>query len=500
MSGSTYSSVEQEFLQYYKQIESYAEAIKLMAWDLRTKAPKKGVHRRSETLSFLSQKVHELKTSDQVKTYIDELRNSENQVIKRSIELVEKDYNKTKKIPVEEYKEFVELTSQAESVWTEAREKSDFEMFRPYLEKIVAFNIKFAEYWGYKENRYDALLDGFEPGVTVKTLDQVFPKLRDDLGKLIKNVNESNNKPDPSQILANFPKEKQEQFSLKVLHKMGYDFDAGRLDETVHPFAININHDDVRVTTRYDEQDFRMAVFGTIHEGGHALYEQGLNKDLYDTPVCDAISMGIHESQSLFWENFVGRNESFWDQYYDLFLEYAPDSFKNIPKHEFYRSINEVKPTFIRIEADEMTYPLHIMIRYELEKGLINEEIEVKDLPKLWNDKMEEYLGIRPENDADGVLQDVHWSGGDFGYFPSYALGYMYGAQIKSALEQDVDIDQSIQNDDLSPIKNWLNEHIHRKGSMKEPLDLLKEVTGEGLNPNYLVQYLTEKYQKIYNW
>ncbi|SEP66068.1 carboxypeptidase M32 [Piscibacillus halophilus] len=500
MGTATYTSVEKEFLEYYKQIESYGEAIKLMAWDLRTKAPKKGVQRRSETLSFLSQKVHELKTSDQMKSYIDQLKNSSDPVIKRSVELVEKEYNQSRKIPVEEYKEFVELTSQAESVWTEAREKSDFEMFRPYLEKIVAFNIKFAEYWGYKENRYDALLDNYEPGVTVKTLDQVFPKLRDDLGILIEKVNTSTDKPNTDAILTHFPKEKQEAFALKVLEKMGYDFKAGRLDETVHPFAININHDDVRVTTRYDENDFRMAVFGTVHEGGHALYEQGLNKDLYDTPVCDAVSMGIHESQSLFWENFVGRNETFWDQYYELFLDYAPESFKDIPKHEFYRAINEVKPTFIRIEADEMTYPLHIMIRYELEKGLINEEIEVKDLPQLWNDKMEEYLGIRPEKDADGVLQDVHWSDGSFGYFPSYALGYMYGAQLKTALNQSIDIDEAIRNDDLSPVKHWLNQNIHQKGSMKEPLDLLKEVTGEGLNPDHLIQYLTDKYGQIYNW
>ncbi|RPF55808.1 carboxypeptidase M32 [Aquisalibacillus elongatus] len=500
MSTVAKTSLQEDFFEYYKQIESYEEAIKLMAWDLRTKAPKKGVQRRSETLSFLSQKVHELKTSDQIKSYIDQLRDTEDPVVKRSIELVEKDYNKTKKIPVDEFKEFVELTSQAESVWSEAREKSDFELFRPYLEKIVDFNIKFAEYWGYKDNRYDALLDGFEPGVTVQTLDQVFPKLRKDLGDLIHKVNQSTNQPNTEQILKHFPKEKQEQFALKVLEKMGYDFEAGRLDETVHPFAININHDDVRVTTRYDEQDFRMAVFGTIHEGGHALYEQGLNRDMYDTPVGNSVSMGIHESQSLFWENFVGRNETFWEEFYDLFLAYAPDSFKGLPKDEFYRAVNEVKPTFIRIEADEMTYPLHIMIRYELEKGLINEEIEVKDLPKLWNDKMEEYLGIRPEQDADGVLQDVHWSGGDFGYFPSYALGYMYGAQIRTALNHSVSIDDCIKNNDLAPIKDWLNENIHQKGSMLEPLDLLKEVTGEGLNPDHLVNYLDEKYGKIYKW
>ncbi|MGM8216408.1 carboxypeptidase M32 [Bacillaceae bacterium W0354] len=500
MENNNYTPLEQEFLEYYKQLESYGEAIKLMAWDLRTKAPKKGVNRRSETLALLSQKTHELQTSDQMKEYIDGLKGSDNPVIRRSIELVEKNYNQSKKIPTNEYKEFVELTSQAESVWAEARGKADFDMFKPYLEKIVDFNIRFADYWGYKENKYDALLDNYEPGVTVKTLDDVFPKLRTELTTLIEKVNNSSDKPDASQILVHFPKEAQEQFSLKVLEKMGYDFDAGRLDTTLHPFAIDINHQDVRVTTRYDENDFRMAVFGTIHEGGHALYEQGLDLSLAGTPVCSAVSMGIHESQSLFWENFVGRNEKFWDQYYNLFLEFAPKSFSDISKLDFYRAINEVKPSFIRIEADEMTYPLHIMIRYELEKGLINREIKVEDLPNLWNDKMEEYLGIRPTNDTDGVLQDVHWSGGDFGYFPSYALGYMYGAQIENSLRKTVNIEEAIANDDLSPIKDWLNKNIHQHGSMKEPLDLLKEVTGEGLNPNYLVQYLNKKYGKIYNW
>lgn len=497
---NNYSQLEKDFIEYYKQIESYAEAIKLIAWDLRTKAPKKSVKRRSETLAMLSEKTHVLRTSDQMKHFIDELKGSDNEVIRRSIELVEKDYNQTKKIPIKEYKEFVQLTSEAEAVWAEAKEKSDFASFQPYLEKIVNFNIRFADYWGYKENKYDALLDNYEPGVTVKVLDDVFPKLRSHLTELIEKVNASNYKPNADQILVHFPQENQEKFALKILEKMGYDFDAGRLDTTVHPFAIDINHQDVRVTTNYDENDFRVAVFGTIHEGGHALYEQGLDLSLDGTPVCSAVSMGIHESQSLFWENFIGRNEKFWDQYYDLFLQYAPNEFKEITKNEFYRSINVVKPSFIRIEADEMTYPLHIMIRYELEKALINNEIEVKDLPHLWNEKMEEYLGIRPTNDAEGVLQDVHWSGGDFGYFPSYALGYMYGAQIEHVLRQSVNIEEAISNDDLTPIKKWLNDNIHRHGSMLEPLDLLKKMTGEGLNPDYLIKYLNNKYSKIYQW
>nr|WP_143484592.1 carboxypeptidase M32 [Halalkalibacillus sediminis] len=492
--------MEQNFLQFYKQIEAYEEAAGLIGWDLRTKAPKKGVAQRTETLSFLAQKVHELSTSDEMKNYIDQLRNSDNKIIKASIDECEKEYNKSRKIPINEFTEYVQLTSTAESVWEEARENNDFETFRPYLEKIVDFNIRFAEYWGYKDNRYDALLDNYEPGVTVETLDKVFPELRNNLTNLLDKVNQSEDKPDPNLILSHFPKDQQEKFSLKVLEQMGYDFDAGRLDETVHPFATGLNPNDVRVTTRYDEQDFRMAVFGTIHEGGHALYEQGFDPELYRTPVCNATSMGIHESQSLFWENFVGRSKAFWDKNYDLFLEHAPESFKNIDKNQFYRSINEVKPGFIRIEADEMTYALHIMIRYELEKGLINQEIEVKDLPELWNQKMKDYLGIEPKNDSDGVLQDVHWSSGGFGYFPSYALGYMYGAQLEQSMRKTLDLEEVIHSGDLSPIKNWLNDNIHRHGSMKQPLNLLQDVTGEGLNPEYLVKYLDQKYNKIYNW
>ena len=498
MSTANLTSLEQEFLQYYKQIESFNEAIKLIAWDLRTKIPKKGIKRRSETIGLLTQKTHELVTADEMKKYIDELKGSDNKIIQKSIELVEKRYNQSKKIPSDEYKAYVQLTSEAESVWAEAKEKNDFPSFMPYLEKIIDYNIRFADYWGYEENKYDALLDNYEPGVTVKTLDDVFPKLRKELSALIEEINQSTNKPNSEQILKYFPKENQEKFALKLLEKMGFDFDAGRLDTTIHPFAININQQDVRVTTNYNENDFRVAIFGTIHEGGHALYEQGLDLSLEGTPVGSAVSMGIHESQSLFWESFIGRNETFWDHNYDLFLQYAPSDFKEISKQDFYRAINEVKPSFIRIEADEMTYPLHIMIRYELEKGLINREIKVKDLPELWNNKMEEYLGIRPETDSLGVLQDIHWSGGDFGYFPSYALGYMYGAQINNTLRKTVNIEEAIASDDLSPIKNWLNENIHRHGSMKQPLELLKDVTGEGLNPDYLIEYLKQKYRKIY--
>jgi carboxypeptidase Taq len=495
-----YNEKEQQFLNYVREISAYNEAIALMAWDLRTKAPKNSVKQRSKSIGVLSQKIHQMSTSEKMKEFIEDLKTSSNLIIHKSILECEKEYNRNVKIPDEEYKEYVMLQAEAESVWEEAREKADFQMFQPYLEKLVDYNIKFAKYWGYGDNIYDALLDIYEPGVTVKILDDVFPALRDALSPLIAKVQSSQNKPDVSKILVPFAKEKQEAFSIEILKEMGYDFQSGRLDDTVHPFMININPYDVRVTTRYDEMDFRMAVFGIIHEGGHALYEQNLREELFGTPLATGTSNGIHESQSLFWETYVARSYAFWKRYFQKFKEYAPSSMANIPLEDFYRAINEVKPSFIRIEADEMTYPLHIMIRYELEKGLINGEIEVKDLPQLWNDKMEEYLGIRPNNDQEGVLQDVHWSGGSFGYFPSYALGYMYGAQFRNALMKEMDINEVMENGELSKIKDWLTEHIHQYGKLKDPLEILKDTTGEGLNPDYLVKYLEEKYQAIYQW
>ncbi|WP_226034730.1 carboxypeptidase M32 [Aquibacillus saliphilus] len=495
------NKLEQDFLELLKEQSSYEEALSLIQWDLRTKAPKKGTEQRSEVIGFLSQKLHHLSTSDKMKNFIDKLKdNTDNKIIQRSVEECEEEYNRNKKIPEQEYKEFIILQSKSETVWQEAREKNDFKILQPYLEQLVAFNRKFAEYWGYEKNIYDALLHMYEPGVTTEVLDQVFPKLRKSLTGLVEKVNNSKNKPDPAILQHHFPKQKQEQFSLEILKKMGYDFEAGRLDETIHPFAISLNSNDVRVTTRYDEDDFRMAVFGTIHEGGHALYEQNISDTLTQTPLASGTSMGIHESQSLFWENFIARSEAFWQNHYKLFKSFAPSEFNQVDFSDFYRSINEVKPSLIRIEADELTYCLHIMVRYELEKALINGEIEVKDLPELWNQKIEDYLGVRPSSDKEGVLQDIHWSAGNFGYFPSYALGYMYAAQLHHSLAETIDVDKVVKDGDFVKVKEWLSENIHQYGKMKKPLEILNDVTGESLNSQYLVDYLTNKYSKIYQW
>ncbi|WP_077299733.1 carboxypeptidase M32 [Virgibacillus pantothenticus] len=492
---------EQQFKTYLAEIDYYREALMLIHWDMRTKIPNKGVEQRSEVAGFLGEKIHQLQTSNQMEEFIGELKHrSEDPILVKTLEVCEEELERNKQIPHPLYKEFMVTQTKAEAIWQQAREDADFNLFQPYLKKLVDYNRDFASYWGYEDNIYDALLHKFEPGITAEALDHVFPDLRKSLLSLLEKVQASAVKPDPSLVQFHFPKQDQASFTEQLLKQMGYDFQSGRLDETVHPFAITLSLSDVRLTTRYDEKDFRMAVFGVIHEGGHGLYEQNIDPRLVRTPLATGASMGIHESQSLFWENFIARSYPFWQKNYDLFLRYAPHTFQNVELEAFYQAINEVKPSFIRIEADELTYPLHIMIRYELEKALINKEITVEDLPHLWNEKMKDYLGIVPPTDREGVLQDIHWAGGDFGYFPSYALGYMYAAQIHHTLAQTLDVENLVQTGDLTPIKDWLGKSIHQYGKMKKPLEILTDVTNESLNPDYLIQYLQKKYSAIYQF
>lgn len=496
--------IEQKFLQYVSKMEHINEAKGLIVWDLRTGAPKKGVEQRSEVLGTLSTEVFNMSTSEEMKEYLHTLASNEEElpeITVKTLEECKKQFDLNSKIPEKEYKEFVILTSKAEAIWETAKSKSDYSMFEPYLEKIVETQKRFVDYWGYKGNKYDTLLDQYEPEVTVEILDEVFTHLRKQLVPLVQSVQESKHQPETSFLFEHFPKEKQRAFSHEILKMLNYDFSAGRLDETVHPFAIGLNPNDVRVTTKYDENDFRTAVFGTIHECGHALYEQNISTDLIGTPLCDGTSMGIHESQSLFFENIVGRHFGFWKRNYPMLQQYSNGQFDQVSLEDFYRAINVAGPSLIRIEADEMTYSLHIILRYELEKALINGDIAVKDLPHIWNEKMKEYLGVEPSHDGEGVLQDVHWSGGAFGYFPSYALGYIYAAQIKAAMDEDIpNFGELLERGTIAPINEWLTKHVHQYGKMKKPMDILKGITGEGINSDYLVSYLKEKYGAIYQF
>lgn len=496
-------TLEKQYKDHVSKMQAYNEALSLLYWDLRTGAPKKGTDLRSETIGTLSSELFALSTSEEFGQLLADLETDKaklSHVMQRSVEESRKEYDLSKKIPPEEYKKFVILQSKAESVWEDAKAAADFSLFEPYLEDLVSMTKKMIVYWGEKNgSAYNTLLDQYEPGMTTEILDEVFGKLRDRIVPLVQKIAASEHKPETGFLYEHFPKVAQRDLSIEVLEQLGYDFEAGRLDETVHPFMTTINRRDVRVTTKYDEQDFRTAVFGTIHEGGHALYDQNLGADLSGLAIEDGASMGIHESQSLFFENFIGRNENFWTSNYELLKKYAPKQFEAVSLEDYVRAINESKPSLIRIEADELTYALHIMIRYELEKGLFNGDLAVKDLPKLWNDKYEEYLGVRPSDDAEGVLQDVHWAGGSFGYFPSYALGYMYAAQFKNAMLKDLpNFDELLSTGNITPIREWLTQNVHQYGMSKKPLEILKDATGEGLNADYLAAYLEEKYSKIY--
>lgn len=498
-----YQKMLTEFKELVKRIRYYNEAISVLYWDLRTGAPRKGVPERAEAIGMLTAEAFNLSTSPQMEEYLnffDEEGNNANldRIMKAVVKECRKEFDKFKKIPAEKYKEYVILTSEAESVWEEAKTTNNFELFRPYLERIVDFNLDFIELWGYKDNKYNTLLDFYEPGMTVDKLDMIFGELRNKLVPLVAKIKEAS-QIDNSALMKYFDPAKQEEFGLFILQKMGYDFDAGRQDESEHPFTIGINPGDVRITTHYYPNDMSSALMSSMHEGGHALYEQNISEEMNGTPLATGTSTGIHESQSRFWENIIGRSYSFWKCYYNDLQKVFPEQLKDMSLDEFYRAINKVEPSLIRVEADEVTYNLHIMIRYEIEKALINQKIKVSDLPEVWNDKMKEYLGIVPPNDAKGVLQDVHWAGGGFGYFPSYSLGNIYSAQIYNAARKDIkDFDQLVGSGELIKIKEWLSEKIHKHGKLLEPGEILKAVTGEEINPNYLVEYLETKYKEIY--
>ncbi|MBO8172083.1 MAG: carboxypeptidase M32 [Bacillaceae bacterium] len=491
-------------MDFVHKIEHYEEAIGLIDWDLHTKAPKKGRAQRSEVMGTLSEQAFNMMISPEMKDYLERLSDPDVKgkvsiITQKTVEYYQKEYERNHRIPGERYRAFKVAAANAGDAWEDAKKNDDFSLFLPHLKKIIAFKKEFLQYWGYDEHPYDTLLDEYEPGMTVKILDEVFAKLRGQLVELLQQVMDSPHRPDTDFIFQKFDARRQEAFHYVVLKAMGYDFDAGRLDETVHPFATGLNPGDVRVTTKYDEGDFRTSVFGTIHEGGHALYEQNIAPELIGTTMCTGTSYGIHESQSLFWENIVARNRYFWEHFYPELRKLNPDQFDGISLDQFYRGINVVQPSLIRIEADELTYCLHVMVRYEIEKALITDQIKAEDLPQIWNDKMEEYLGVRPDSDREGVLQDVHWSMGDFGYFPSYALGYIYSAQLKRAMDRDIpDFDQKLARGELSPIREWLTDKVHRHGKMKKPIEILQDVTGEGVNPQHLVDYLTEKYRNVY--
>ncbi len=479
----------------------------LLGWDLEVNMPEKGSDIRAKQMATLSKIAHEMMISDNVGTLLQKLREeatykSLDKVDQALVREVGKDYDRAKKIPVSLVQEMQEATAKAHLLWVEARKNNDFGRFAPILEKIVQLNQQMAEALGYDKangSPYDALLDLYEPELTVQQLDVLFANLKKDLVPLVKAIQESHYTPDASFLRKGASIEKQWQFSEAVIQDMGFDFNAGRLDKAPHPFCMGMGAGDVRLTTRLFEDDMVSSLFSSMHEAGHGMYEQGLDPALQRTPLADGASLGIHESQSRMWENLVGRSRPFWTYYFPKLKEYFPQQLEGVSVEDFYKAINRSQPSLIRVESDEATYNLHILLRYEIEKDVIEGKLQVKDLPKVWNQKMQDYFGITPKTDTEGVLQDIHWSHGSFGYFPTYTLGNMYSVQFFNRAKKEVpDLEAQLAKGNLKPLKDWLNAKIHKVGKVETPAEIVQRVTGEPLKAQYFVEYLWEKYSTVY--
>ncbi|MBU0997589.1 MAG: carboxypeptidase M32 [Firmicutes bacterium] len=490
-----------EFRELVKKAKAYIYALQLIGWDSNTEAPRGSFPRRAEMVGILSSELFKLQTGQRTVEVINELfeqKDALEPLVQREIKKAKKDLDKIIKIPENEFVEYQKLLQLSQSSWEEAKEKSDFSLFKDDLVKIVEYNRKFVSYYGIDDEPYNILLDDYEEGMTMKEFDQFFDVLRTDLVPFVKEVLSAKKKENDDFMTAFFNKEGQQKFCDYLIDVMAFDRSRGVMKKSVHPFTWNTSPDDVRFTTRYLENLMFSSIFAAIHELGHATYEQQISREFDDTLLNSGTSMGIHESQSRFYENVIGRSKAFWETHYPKLQSIFKEELKDVSLEDFYRAANKVEASFIRVEADELTYALHIMMRYTIEKKLFSGEIEVEQLPQLWNKMSEEYLGITPTNDAEGVLQDVHWSAGLLGYFPTYALGSAYAAQFYNTMKKELDIDNLVRNNKISEINAWLKEKIHKYGASKSPKELLLEVTNEEFNPKYYVEYLKEKYTEIF--
>lgn len=479
-------------------------ALILLEWDNETLAPVDSITNTSKAIGILSQEEFESIINNDVKNTLTELESEEeyNKLTTKEkgiIKQLKRTIGQLEDIPPREYKEFSELRVMASSIWVKAREDDKYEEFAPTLGKLIEYKKRFA---GYRQKEgekiYDILLDDYEEGITIDFLDDFFGKIKKELLPLQKEVLKYNDTISKDYNGLFYDVKSQREFCQWISTYVGFDFNKGVLAESAHPFTTNLHNKDVRITTHYHEHNLESAIFSVIHESGHAIYEMGISDELTQTIAGGGVSMGVHESQSRFFENVIGRSYEFWKPIYPRLVDAFPEQLKSVSLEEFIRGINKATPGVIRIEADELTYTFHIMIRYEIEKMIFNNEAKLEELPKIWEDKYEEYLGVRPDSPANGILQDVHWSGGDFGYFPSYAIGNAIAAQLYYHMKSIMPFEQYLLEGNIKPIVEYLNENIHRYGTTKNMKELLTDIMNEELNVDYYIRYLKEKYTKIY--
>ncbi len=490
----------EELSMLQKKMYAYNVASSAIYLDAVTVAPKDTAEGRGIALGILAGESQKLFTAPEVGELLDFLKKHQAELEEkeaRQVELMDRSYKQMSRIPAEEYMEYAMLTNEASDVWHRAKEQSDFELFRPVLEKLVAFNVKFAGYYDSTKKPYDALLNEYERGVDMEYLDKFFGTIRENLVPLIHKISQAE-QVDDSFLYKNYPVEIQRKFSDYLMEVLGMDRSHSTIGETEHPFTLNFNNKDVRITTNYQENNLVDSMYSVIHEGGHALYELGVCDDLQYTCLAGGVSMGVHESQSRFYENLIGRSRPFIEAIFPKMQEFFPEQLAGVTAEQMYRAVNRVEPSLIRTEADQVTYCLHVMVRYEIEKALIGGTMEVKDIPANWNRLYKEYLGVEVPDDKHGCLQDSHWSGGSFGYFPSYALGSAYGAQMLQNLEAEQDIWSKVAQGDLSEVTAWLKDKVHQYGCLREPNEIVKNACGD-FDPKVYTDYLVEKYTEIYN-
>jgi carboxypeptidase Taq len=492
-----------KLLDRLKEITHLGRAGAVLGWDQQCYMPPGGAEERSEEFAVIGKFTHELFTASETQKLLEgaeaEVTNLSPDADERlTLRMVRRDFDQAVKIPSALVSELAREEGLAHEIWVKARQDSDWKQFAPKLEKLLDLSRQKAEYLGYTDRIYDALLDQYEPGRTSAEVEMVFNDLRPGLVKLVHDIATAPPISDAC-LRRDFDEEAQKAFSEYVIGRLGYDFTRGRQDKAVHPFCTSFGRNDVRITTRYEKNWLPSSLMGSIHETGHALYEQGFAPGDDGSPLSNSASLGIHESQSRLWENIVGRSRSFWNIFYPELQQRFPGVLDNISLNDFYRAINRVEPSFIRVEADEVTYNLHIMLRFELEQAMMDGSLKVADVPEAWNEKMRSYLGIVPENDAQGCLQDVHWSAALFGYFPTYSLGTILSAQLyEKAIKDNPAITTDLENGAFESLLEWLRTHVHRPGRRYLPAELIERICGEPAQSHSYLNYLNGKFGALY--
>jgi carboxypeptidase Taq len=495
----------QTLLEKVQEIHDLGKAQALLSWDREVNMPKAGTSERVAQMTTLSRLTHVMFTTDDMGELIEQAAADLNGADYESNEAslirhLRRSYANSRKLPTEFVTRVSEVSGQAREAWVEARAENAFSTFQPWLEQIVSLCQEMADLYGYEDEKYDALLDKFEPDMKTAEVRAVFNAVKEALTPLSQAIAERQTAVDDSLLHQEYPIDKQKEFARYIAAAVGYDFDRGHLGTVIHPFATSFSRNDARITTRWYPDFLSSSLFGTLHESGHAMYEQGTHADLGRTPLARGTSLGIHESQSRMIENLVGRNRGFWQAHFPKLQALFPEQLGHHTAEDFYRAINKVQPSFIRVEADELTYNLHIILRFELEQAMLNGELAVADLPAAWNDKMQQLLGIVPANDREGCLQDVHWSRPGFGYFPTYALGNLYAAQFwQTAVSQQPRINAELAEGRTDTLLTWLGDNIHQHGRKFTPSELVQRVTERPLSHQPFIDYVTEKFTDLYD-